>query len=90
MNCTHCGKELAGEAKFCDGCGSPIISEQEKGQQPAQAAPANQGLVLLITSVVGGIAATILSSVLLAVFRGDYRQSHRKYPGSGALPFWLW
>lgn len=113
MNCTNCGKELAGEVKFCDGCGTPVVSEQNSHQaqaqpesaQPAQTAQptpvnqeaqenkaifilsyilfflplvscpgskigrfhANQGLVLLITSVAGQIVVTIVSSVLLSI-----------------------
>lgn len=110
MHCTNCGKELVGEMKFCDGCGTPVVSEQNSNQaqvQPTQvqSAPANQeaqenkvifilsyllfflplvscpgskigrfhanqGLVLLITSVVGQIAVTILSSVLLSISWG--------------------
>lgn len=102
MNCTNCGKELIGEAKFCDGCGSPVVSGQDRKRAPVEATPeiheaqenkvifilsyilfflplvscpgsqigrfhANQGLVLLITSVVGQIAVTILSSILLSI-----------------------
>lgn len=107
MHCTNCGKEIAGGVKFCDGCGTPVVSEQANAQtytQPAQAqyAPANkeeqenkvifilayilfflplvscpgskkgrfhanQGLLLLITSVAGGIVISILSSVFLSV-----------------------
>ena len=102
MNCTNCGKELMVEAKFCDGCGSPVVSSQEAQQKPTQsetitqntqenkvifilsyilfflpliACPnsktgrfhANQGLILLITSIVGQIAVTIISSVFLAL-----------------------
>ena len=128
MNCTNCGKELGHEVKFCDGCGSPVVSEQNSHQaqaqpesaqpaqtaqsaqsaqtaqpaQTAQSAPvnqeaqenkvifilyyilfflplvscpgsktgrfhANQGLILLITSVVGQIAVTILSTILLSI-----------------------
>lgn len=108
MHCTNCGKELVGEVKFCDGCGTPVVSEQNNNQaqaQPARSAPvnqeaqenkvifilsyilfflplvscpgsktgrfhANQGLVLLITSVAGQIAVTILSSVLLSISWG--------------------
>lgn len=40
MHCTNCGKELLGEAKFCDGCGSPVVSEQNTNPAPAQAAAA--------------------------------------------------
>ncbi len=103
MNCTNCGKELMGEVKFCDGCGSPVLSNQAAAQsmqaQPALAnneaqenkvifilsyilfflplvsCPnskigrfhANQGLLLLFTSIAGQIVVTILSSVLLAI-----------------------
>ncbi len=107
MNCTNCGKELSREVKFCDGCGTPVVSEQNNNQAQAQPAPvqsapanqvvqenkvifilsyilfflplvscpgskigrfhANQGLVLLITSVAGQIGVTILSSVLLSI-----------------------
>ena len=102
MNCTNCGKELMGKVKFCDGCGSPVVSEQENKQAPVQAVSvnqetqenkgvfilsyilfflplvscpnsktgrfhANQGLVLLLASIAGQIAVTILSSVLLSI-----------------------
>ncbi|MDD2362078.1 MAG: zinc ribbon domain-containing protein [Oscillospiraceae bacterium] len=110
MNCTNCGKELTREVKFCDGCGTPVVSEQNNNPAQAQPAPAqsapvnqevqenkaifilsyilfflplvscpdskigrfhaNQGLVLLITSVAGQIAVTILSSVLLSISWG--------------------
>lgn len=39
MHCTNCGKELVAEAKFCDGCGTPIVAEQSANPAPA-AAPA--------------------------------------------------
>lgn len=99
MNCTKCGKEVAKTVKFCDGCGTPLASEQENTQGtvpsvspnqeikenkgifmlyyvlfflPLISCPtskighfhANQGLVLLITSVAGNIAVSILSSLL--------------------------
>ncbi len=99
MNCTKCGKEVAETVKFCDGCGTPLASEQENTQGTVQSASqnqeikenrgifmlayvlfflpliscpaseigrfhANQGLVLLITSVAGNIAVSILSSLL--------------------------
>lgn len=102
MHCINCGKELIGEVKFCDGCGTPVISEQSSNQTQAQPAPAiqetqenkvifilsyilfflplvscpnskigrfhaNQGLILLITSIAGQIAVSILSSVLLSI-----------------------
>ena len=102
MNCTNCGKELVGQAKFCDGCGSPVVSNQEAKQAPIESGTivqntqenkvifilsyilfflpliscpnsktgrfhANQGLLLLITSIAGQIAVTILSSVVLAI-----------------------
>lgn len=105
MNCTNCGKELLGEIKFCDGCGSPVVSGQGSKQTPIQGVPindeaqgnkvifilsyilfflplvscpnskigrfhANQGLVLLITSIAGQIVATILSSVMLSISLG--------------------
>lgn len=28
MICNNCGKEVADNAKFCDGCGSPILPGQ--------------------------------------------------------------
>ncbi len=102
MFCKNCGKELADVAKFCDGCGSPVVAEQQAPAVPEQPAPAasegqenkvifvlayilfflplvacpnskvgrfhaNQGLLLLITSVAGQIVVTILSSILIAV-----------------------
>lgn len=103
MNCTNCGKELLEEVKFCDGCGTPVVSNQAQGEPvQAQSAPvknetqenkvifilsyiifflplvsglntkigrfhANQGLVLLITSIAGQVAVAILSSVLLSI-----------------------
>lgn len=104
MNCTNCGKEIMNNAKFCDGCGSPIVSEQASAQASAVQSPApmeakenkvvfilayfgilfflplvscpnskagrfhaNQGLLLLITSVAGQIAITILSTIILAI-----------------------
>ena len=32
MNCTNCGKEILNNAKFCDGCGSPIVNGQTNAQ----------------------------------------------------------
>lgn len=104
MNCTNCGKEIMDDAKFCGGCGSPIVTEQVDAQPTAQKAPssneaqenkvvfilaylgilfflplvsfpnsktgrfhANQGLLLLITSIAGQIALSIVSSIILAI-----------------------
>ena len=96
MNCIHCGKTLADNAQFCDGCGTPITSPLqppvntpvgEKDNKvifilsyilfflPLVACPtskpgrfhANQGLVLLLTSVVGQIVISILSSIFIAI-----------------------
>lgn len=104
MNCTNCGKEITSNAKFCDGCGSPIVSEQVNTQSavaqatvanaaqenkvifilaylgilfflPLVSCPdskvgrfhANQGLLLLITSIAGQIVVTILSSIIMAI-----------------------
>ena len=104
MNCINCGKKLMDNAKFCDGCGSPIVaaSAPMNEQPPAQAVPvnneaqenkvifilsyilfflplvscpsskmgrfhANQGLLLLLTSIAGQIVVTVLSSVLLSI-----------------------
>ena len=99
MNCTECGKEVAETVKFCDGCGTPLASEQKNIQEPVQSASpsheikenkwifmlsyvlfflpliscpaskigrfhANQGFVLLITSVAGNIAVSVLSTLL--------------------------
>ena len=30
MFCTHCGKELPDDARFCTGCGTPITEEGVK------------------------------------------------------------
>lgn len=104
MNCTNCGKEIMDNAKFCDGCGSPVVAEQANAQATAEKTSipneaqenkvifilsylgilfflplvscpnskigrfhANQGLLLLITSVAGQIAVTFLSSIILAI-----------------------
>lgn len=102
MNCTNCGNEVMETAKFCDGCGSPVVSQQNTEQTAVKQAPvsqeaqenkvifilayilfflplvscpnsktgrfhANQGLLLLITSIAGQIAVTILSSVLFSI-----------------------
>ena len=40
MFCKNCGKELADVAKFCDGCGSPVVAEQQAPAAPEQPAPA--------------------------------------------------
>ena len=62
MNCTNCGKELGGVVKFCDGCGTPVISEQENKPTPAQpmqtaeTSPANkesENKVIFILSYLG-------------------------------------
>lgn len=39
MNCTNCGKEVANNVKFCDGCGSPIAGGQQDSQQAYQRSP---------------------------------------------------
>lgn len=103
MHCSNCGKDIADNVKFCDGCGSPVVSEQtntqgtqkatvQAGSQdnkvifilayfgilfflPLVSCPnskegrfhANQGLLLLITSVAGQIAVAILSAILIAI-----------------------
>lgn len=36
MNCTNCGKALADNVRFCDGCGSPVVSAQVTPQPPVQ------------------------------------------------------
>lgn len=33
MHCTNCGKELLADAKFCDGCGAAVSTEQTPPQQ---------------------------------------------------------
>ena len=104
MHCTNCGKEVADNVKFCDGCGSPMPSGQGNAQQNYQRGPAtgeaqdnkvifilaylgilfflplvstpnskvgrfhaNQGLVLLLASIAGGIVVSILSAIFLAI-----------------------
>lgn len=104
MHCTNCGKELADQAKFCDGCGSPIVASRQSTQAAVQnsyvkadaqenkvvfilaylgilfflplvSCPkskagrfhANQGLVLLIAAILGQIAVSILSGIILAI-----------------------
>lgn len=102
MHCTNCGKEITNSAKFCDGCGTPIVTEQVNSQGAVEQVPAaneaqenkvvfilsyllfflplvscpnskvgrfhaNQGLLLLITSIAGGIVVSILSSILWAI-----------------------
>lgn len=108
MNCTNCGKELIREAKFCDGCGSPIVSREHIQETPVneQASKkedtvntdennnkvififsyilfflplltcpnsktgrfhANQGLLLLLTSIGGKIIVMIISKVIISV-----------------------
>lgn len=104
MYCRNCGKEIAGSANFCGGCGSPVAVEQENTQAASAKAPvineaqenkvifilaylgilfflplvscpnskvgrfhANQGLLLLITSVAGQIVVNILSGIILAI-----------------------
>lgn len=42
MNCTKCGKEVAETVKFCDGCGTPLASEQENTQGTVRSASPNQ------------------------------------------------
>ncbi|MDD2418107.1 MAG: zinc-ribbon domain-containing protein [Oscillospiraceae bacterium] len=39
MNCTNCGKEIANYAKFCDGCGTPIVTQQVNPQAAPVQAP---------------------------------------------------
>jgi uncharacterized membrane protein len=105
MVCPNCGKLLNGESKFCDGCGSPVVSEQNNSQTNTQSAPAkqveqenkvifilsyilfflplvscpgskagrfhaNQGLLLLITSIAGQIVVTILTKLLMSISWG--------------------
>lgn len=104
MNCTNCGKSITSNARFCDGCGSPIVNEQTNTYVATQEVPAsnevqvnkvifilaylgilfflplvsypnskigrfhaNQGLLLLIASIMGQIAVGILSSIVLAI-----------------------
>lgn len=102
MHCTNCGKEITNSAKFCDGCGTPIVTEQVNSQGAVEQVPAaneaqenkvvfilsyllfflplvscpnskvgrfhaNQGLLLLITSIAGGIVVSILSSIIWAI-----------------------
>lgn len=104
MNCSNCGKEITGNTRFCDGCGSPLapdratagaavhgtaVSNEAKENKvvfilaylgilfflPLVSCPdskigrfhANQGLLLLLASIAGQIAVSILSSVILAV-----------------------
>jgi uncharacterized membrane protein len=37
MNCTNCGKDLVTDAKFCDECGSPVVTAKETAEATAQA-----------------------------------------------------
>lgn len=103
MYCANCGKEILTDAKFCDGCGTPVVTEEQVNSPeitqpepvnnavqenkaifilsyilfflPLLSCPnskvgrfhANQGLVLLLTSIVGQIAVSILSGILLAI-----------------------
>ena len=95
MYCSKCGKELSGDAKFCDVCGSGNqnaagldTSDKKEVQNnkvifmlsylgflfflPLITCPdsktgrfhANQGLVLLITGIVGQILLTIVTTIL--------------------------
>ncbi len=101
MICNKCGKEVADNVKFCDECGSPMVSGQpDEVKGSVQATPtnneaqenkvvfmlaylgilfflplvsvpnskigrfhANQGLVLLITGIVGQIILSILTTI---------------------------
>ena len=33
MFCTHCGKELPANAKFCTACGTPITADEGKSKE---------------------------------------------------------
>ena len=69
MFCANCGKNLADDVKFCDGCGAPTGVQSAPQVAVATQAPAQKKMSkgLLIGLIAGG-AAVILTVVLLLVF----------------------
>lgn len=62
MYCTKCGKELNNDAKFCDGCGTPIGGvEVEVKQQPKKSK--KTGLIIAIVAIVLAFIIGILALI---------------------------
>lgn len=73
MFCVNCGKQLADDAKFCNGCGSAVGQPAAGGSQPNVNVKKPSGSKLpLVIGICAAVAVVAVSSVaLLAKFRSD-------------------
>ncbi len=87
-NCTQCGKELADEARFCDGCGANFRRRvpREEPPLPGLATINKWTRIMALACVVAGL----IVGVMYIFMGGSGKSQTTKYSGpEGAMPYGL-